>query len=69
MLWRLSQTSGLVTIDYNNGALKNRLTTKSGHQNPAQQLRYVLNGLPRSTDCSEVIAGLRVNGVDISHAR
>jgi len=37
--------------------------------NPEQQIRYVLRGLPPSTDSEEVIAGLREKGVVVSHAR
>ena len=32
-------------------------------------VKYILRGLPPSTECEEIIDGLRENGVEVSHAR
>ena len=37
--------------------------------NPGQMVKYILRGLPPSTECEEIMAGLREKGVEVSHAR
>ena len=37
--------------------------------NPAQQVKFILRGLPPSMDIEEIVAGIREEGVEISHAR
>ena len=37
--------------------------------NPVHQVRYVLKGFLPSTECDEIIAGLREKGVEVSYAR
>ena len=32
-------------------------------------MKFILRGLPPSTECEEILAGLRERGVEISHAR
>ena len=32
-------------------------------------MKYILRGLPPSTDCVEIIARMREKGVEVSHAR
>ena len=37
--------------------------------NPGQMVKYILRGLPPSTECEEIMAGVREKDVEVSHAR
>ena len=75
---------GLICLEYTMNGLKIRTTNNADHDaflkawgiefythdpNPSQQVKYILRGLPPSTEDKEIKIGLREKGVAVTHVR